>query len=117
MPRHEPPADLTDASKRRWPGLVADLGAATGKRPAEVDLLRLGDLLRIRDRLDAIAVKLAEDGVTVAGSTGQTQRHPLLELEAKLRAEFTAALKGLGLEVWANLWPDEKGRLKKAGRS
>lgn len=113
---HEPPDDLSEASKARWPGLVADLQTATGKRPAEIELLRLGDLLRIRDRLDAVAAKVAEDGVTVAGSTGQTQRHPLLELEAKLRAEFTAALGDLGLKVWPDLWPSADGRLKKAKR-
>jgi hypothetical protein len=92
------PDGLSDASTRLWAGLVSDLAVLRGDVVvAQVDLIRLGDLLRVRDRLDAVAASIAAEGVTVEGSTGQRTRNPLLEVEAKLRGEWADGLAGLGL--------------------
>lgn len=112
-----PPDDLSPEAARLWPGLVRDLGAVSGGAPAEVELLTLGDLLRVRDRLAAVGEKLAADGVTTAGSTGQVQRSPLLAEERALRAEWVAGLERLGLRVgYFGVSTTPSGRLKRAKR-
>lgn len=91
----DPPGDLSADSRALWPGLAADVVSAMGG--AEVDFLRLADVLRARDRLAAVTVALERDGVTVAGSKGQLRPHPLLTTEASLRREVADGLAALKL--------------------
>lgn len=116
-PRHRPapPADLSEASKEAWPGLVADLAACWGN-PSAVHLETLGDLLRARDRAAAVAAKLAEEGLTVSGSTGQTQRHPLLAVERELRREWRDGVEALGLRPSYEVGVAPDGRLRRRRR-
>lgn len=91
----DPPVDLSEPSQALWPRMVADLRAVTGA--AEVDLLLLADLLRAVDRLSAVRDVLGAEGLTVPGSKGQTRGHPLLTVEASLRAEVAGSMERLGL--------------------
>ncbi len=91
--RPAPPPDLSVESQAVWPGLAADLEAATGG--SEVDLALLADLLRARDRLAQVRAVLALDGPTVAGSKGQTRAHPLIVTESVLRREIAAGFDAL----------------------
>ncbi len=92
------PKGLTQESRDLWCGLRADLEAVNpGAATAEVDLVVLEQLLRARDRLQAVSEKLDADGVTVTGSKDQVRPHPLLSVERALRAEVVAGLKQLGL--------------------
>ncbi len=69
-----------------------------GKRevsPADCVLLRT--VIDAVQRLEAVRKAVdALDGLTVAGSTGQTKAHPLVALEQGLRAELRAALAQWG---------------------
>ena len=107
----QPPPDLSPASQEARAGLASDVAAMT--RGAAVDFDLLADVLRARDRLVAVTAKLAEDGVTVAGSQGPVRPHPLLSVEANLRKECADGLDRLGLT------PAKRGRyvhIDRAGR-
>ena len=91
----EPPADLSEESRALWPGLAADVRATTGG--AVVDYLVLADALRAQDRLAQVRATLAVEGVTIAGSKGQTRPHPLLIAERTLRRDVAEAFARLGL--------------------
>jgi len=117
----QPPAPegLTQASRDLWCGLRADLEAVNaGAATAEVDLVVLEQVLRARDRLQAVSTKLDADGVTVTGSKDQVRPHPLLSVERALRAEVVAGLKQLGLTGRSDyrLRVDVNGRLVRSQR-
>jgi P27 family predicted phage terminase small subunit len=78
------PEGLTKQSRDLWAGLRADLEAVNaGTATAEVDLVVLEQVLRARDRLQAVSTKLDADGVTVTGSKDQVRPHPLLSVERR----------------------------------
>jgi hypothetical protein len=107
------PEDFDAEGRALFDRLCEDRRAVTaGKNLAEVDVLTLGDLVRCRMRLGAVARQLAEDGPTVTGSQGQVRPHPLLAVEQRLRAEWTAGLDRLDLTVSPITYPTESGRLK-----
>ncbi len=96
---------LSQASEALWDGLIADLRVVNQDQEVpEVDELLLVDVLRARDRLSEIAGKIQEQGLTVEGSTGQLRPHPLLETEARLRAEVRSGLERLGLTGVGRTW-------------
>lgn len=90
-----PPEGLSETSIGLWPGLAADVEAASGG--AAIDWILLTETLRIRDRLAAVREVLTRDGPTVAGSMGQVRPHPLLAAEATLARAFVEGLTKLGL--------------------
>jgi len=113
------PEGLPQESRDLWCGLRADLEAVNaGAATAEVDLVVLEQVLRARDRLQAVSQKLDADGVTVAGSKDQVRPHPLLSVERALRAEVVAGLKQLGLTGRSDhrLHVDANGRIVRAQR-
>jgi P27 family predicted phage terminase small subunit len=89
-----------------------------GAGTAEVDLVVLEQVLRARDRLQAVSTKLDADGVTVTGSKDQVRPHPLLSVERALRAEVVAGLQQLGLTDRGDcrLGVDANGRIVRAQR-
>ncbi len=90
-----PPEGLDPAIAGLWPGLAADCREMAGG--AEADMVILAQVVRAMDRLEAIRRAIEAEGVTVAGSTGQVRGHPLLTVEARLRAEVVQGLQMLGL--------------------
>jgi hypothetical protein len=94
-PEIAPPPGLTTGSRRLWAELLTDLECVTDGRPAAASLVVLEDVLRARDRLAVIRKTLAKEGVTVAGSRGQTRPHPLLVIERQLVAEVARGLERL----------------------
>jgi P27 family predicted phage terminase small subunit len=82
--------------------LTADLRAV--QDGAEVDMILLGDMLRLRDRLEQVRVQLAADGPTAVGSKGQVRPHPLLQVEQNLARDVRTAMDQLGLT------PAKRGR-------
>jgi phage terminase small subunit len=81
--------------------LVKDL-RAVGKG-AEVDLILLGEVCYLMDRLEAIRASLAADGVTCEGSQGQRRPNPLIDVERALVGDLVAGFGRLGLS------PDKRG--------
>ena len=75
-----PPPDLSTSARALWPGLASDVAELNAG--AAVDYLLLAELLRTQDRLDEIRAVLRDEGLTIAGSKGQTRPHPLLVTEA-----------------------------------
>jgi len=113
------PEGLTKESQDLWCGPRADLEAVNaGAATAEVDLVVLEQVLRARDRLQAVSTKLDADGVTVTGSKDQVRPHPLLNVERVLRAEVVAGLKQLGLTGRSDyrLRVDANGRIIRSQR-
>ena len=104
------PADISETSRARWPGLAADVIATTGG--AEVDFLALANVLRAEDRLADVRAVLDAEGPTVTGSRGQTRPHPLLVSEAVLRREIATGMDRLGFGL-RNRW---RFRVTRAGR-
>jgi hypothetical protein len=90
-----PPADLSDASRAMWVGLAGDL--VTLGRASEAALCVLADTLRLSERADALARAIAQEGATVAGSTGQRRPHPGIQVERELRRDVADRLRSLGL--------------------
>ncbi len=90
-----PPRDLSEGSRADWPGLAADVIAASGG--AEVDFRMLESILRVSDRLVEVRAILGREGLTTAGSKGQMRPHPLLDVEASLRREIAAGFEQLRL--------------------
>jgi len=90
------PADLSPESAELWPGMARDVKATMGG--AAIDFVVLHDLLRARDRLAEVRAVLAAEGLTVAGSKGQSRPHPLLVTESVLRREVGQGLKALRLD-------------------
>ena len=62
----------------------------TASEQIQAELIR-----RAAERLAEIDQRLAEDGLTVAGSRRQLRQHPLLALEAGLRRDLTQSLRQL----------------------
>lgn len=91
----DPPADLSDTSRARWPGLAADVSEVTGG--AEIDFALLAGALRLEDRLAAVRCELNGAGPTVAGSRGQVRPHPLLTFETTLSRAVADAYARLRL--------------------
>jgi hypothetical protein len=90
------PDRLSEESRRLWGLFLADLVGIYGG-VADGDRILLEDVLRARDRLEEIQMKLAEDGPTVTGSRGQTRPHPLLATERALRRDVAVGFARLGL--------------------
>ncbi len=88
------PADLSDLSRQRWPGLAADVVSTMGG--ADADLAALANVLRAEDRLATVRAVLDAEGPTVTGSRGQTRPHPLLVSESVLRREIASDMDSLG---------------------
>jgi hypothetical protein len=112
-PIPEAPVGLSEPSAAAWPGLAADVIAASGG--AELDFALLADVLRARDRLAEVGEILARDGLTTTGSKEQIRPHPLLESESALRREVSLGFERLRLAPNRRDWrvdvgPD--GRLK-----
>jgi hypothetical protein len=61
---------------------------------------------RLLDRLDAIAVTVEVDGLTVAGSAGQPRPHPLLAEQRQAQLALGRLLDLLGL-----IDPDRRARI------
>ena len=91
-----PPADLSPESREAWPRLAADVCATLGG--AEVDIIALGDMLRLRDRIAAVRAAIAADGPTVAGSRKQVRPNPLLAVELSLQRQVADAMRRLRLD-------------------
>jgi P27 family predicted phage terminase small subunit len=92
------PVDLSDESRSLWNALVNDLRLVHGvDEPGSADLVLLADVLRACDRRDEISLTLAREGLTVAGSRGQTRPHPLVVIEKELRAEIARSFERLRL--------------------
>lgn len=62
-----------------------------------VSLTRIRAAVDLISSADDLAARIAEDGLTIAGSTGQQVAHPLLAEERQRRTQADAALKSLGL--------------------
>ncbi|MDQ2934075.1 MAG: P27 family phage terminase small subunit [Chloroflexota bacterium] len=95
MIRKNPPEQLSERSRARWPGFVADLAAVSGA--AELDVELLADVLAAEDRLAEVQAILSEFGLITLGSTGQPRPHPLLAIESVLRRDIAAGWERLGL--------------------
>ena len=90
-----PPDGLTPAQAELWQALTARRAKEYGRHVGVYDAVRLAELravVEIAGRVEAMREQIARDGLMVGGSTGQQRAHPLLALEAGLRAEFAAAL-------------------------
>jgi hypothetical protein len=90
-----PPAGLSDEVAALWPGHASDLFVRTGATAVELD--RLADVLRLEDRLRAVRRTIDEQGLTVAGSQGQTRPHPLIDVEIRLVKAVADGYRGLHL--------------------
>lgn len=107
------PADLSASTRALWAGLVKEFKLVHGvKAPGESDVIRLGEVLRAVDRLEAVGARLGQDGLTVLGSRGQERPHPLLNTERELRAEVGRGLVALGLTPQRRAQALELRRLK-----
>ncbi len=104
------PADLSELSRQRWPGLAADVTTTMGG--AEADFAALAAVLRAEDRLAVLRAVLDAEGPTVTGSRGQTRPHPLLVSEAVLRREIASGMDALGFG-FKNRW---RVRVARGGR-
>lgn len=89
------PKELPAAAKDLWQGLASDVVAVAGG--AEIDLLLLADMVRVRQRLLEVSETLNKEGLTVEGSKGQKRPHPLLSVEGALQRDFAAGMDRLGL--------------------
>ena len=93
-PLPEPPADLAEPERDLWQRLATEHvgGASTA------DLLALRSCVDVSVRLALVKAQLDLDGPTVSGSQGQPRAHPLLGVEAQLRAELAERL-----QAWENV--------------
>jgi ketosteroid isomerase-like protein len=95
-PRPEPPADLRDAGRELWAGIVADLAPGWELDARELRLLaRAG---RCADDAAALEQAIDRDGATVEGSRGQTIVHPGIAEARQLRMAELRLLRDLQLE-------------------
>jgi len=78
------------ASFLRWAGRSFELDPP--HRALVVEAARMMDLL------DALAVQVERDGLTVAGSTGQPRPHPLLAEQRSTALALSRLLDALGLD-------------------
>ena len=83
-----PPAGISDEACESFEELLS----AFRSPPSAVQLATLERITLARDRLGRIRATLAREGETVKGSKGQPRPHPLLAVEAQLRAEISDGL-------------------------
>ena len=91
MPRKpppQPPEGLTEAQGQLWEALAAE--HKDRFEPGEI--LQLRSLIDVARHLEDARRQLETDGLMVDGSMGQKRAHPLISLEAKLRAELATAI-------------------------
>jgi phage terminase small subunit len=85
------PDHLKARGRNFWARTLADFDLDDG----EMELL--AEVCRTLDGLDALAAAVERDGVTVSGSTGQTQVHPAITEARGQRAILHRLLKALDL--------------------
>jgi P27 family predicted phage terminase small subunit len=86
-----PPRDLSADGRALWRTLIDEYTFA------DSDLTLLHQLCSAVDRVRACQRKIARDGLTVTGSTGQPRPHPLLSVEAEFRRQTLACVRALRL--------------------
>lgn len=79
----KPPESLRDAGKSLWKAIIADLGQGWRLDARELHFLERS--CRIEDELHELERVIDTDGLTTAGSRGQTTIHPALAEARQLR--------------------------------
>lgn len=93
-PALDPPADVTDEQATLWRALIAERRAQLGAQAplGAAGVLALRAVVDVARRLDQVRARIDADGMMISGSTGQLKAHPLIGIEASLRAELVDAL-------------------------
>jgi len=92
-PRPKPPTDLGKAGKALWRSILADLDADWELDARELRLL--GEACRTADELADLQAVLDKDGLTTAGSRGQTVVHPAVGEVRQLRLVLLRCLSAI----------------------
>ena len=94
-PKPKPPTELGNAGQRLWSAIVADVGRGWRLDARELHLLERA--CRIEDELRQLERVIDADGLTTAGSRGQTIIHPALSEARQLRLVQQRLLGGIEL--------------------
>jgi phage terminase small subunit len=95
MKRPKPPAGLGDAGRALWRRIHGDL--AEGWELDERETYLLEQACLIADQVAALDAAVAREGVTVAGSMGQSRVHPAVQESRQLRLAQSRLLKSIEL--------------------
>jgi P27 family predicted phage terminase small subunit len=95
--RSAPPA-LSAEARELWVDIMKSHVVDDGASRA---LLR--QLCESLDGLRAVQARIKQDGLMIAGSKGQARPHPLLVSEAEFRRAILACVRGLRLDISAEV--------------
>src|SRR5688572_18121750 len=87
------PKKLTTRSRDLWRSVLSDFELA----PAE--LVSLEQALRLLDRADEAAARVAAEGMSVLDRYGGIRAHPLVDVEVRCRRQFVDIAKSLGVRL------------------
>jgi len=95
--RHLAPSGARQARNEAFPAALeaalAELPVRFGSPLTASEQIQAELIRRAAERLTQVDQRLAEDGLTVAGSRRQLRPHPLLAFEVRLRRELTRSLR------------------------